>query len=80
MTPYKSENINLSSFGSSQPLYRQMDSVIVHIKTWKGELLPLLRLVQGWRNRFQGGLVGVILMRDVVKGGVSGGSDDCRSK
>ena len=45
VTPHRSEKINLSSFGSSQPLYRRMDSVLVHIKTRSGELVPVSALV-----------------------------------
>ena len=45
VTPHQSENINLSSFGSSQPLYGWMDNVILHIKTRSGELVPVSALV-----------------------------------
>ena len=45
VVPQRSENINLSSFGSSQPLYRRMDNVTFHIKTRRGDLVPISALV-----------------------------------
>ena len=43
--PYRSENINLSSFGSDKPLHKRMDSVLIHIRTMTGDLVPLSALV-----------------------------------
>ena len=43
--PYKSEYISLSSFGAARPLYKMMDTVIIHVKTLTGELVPLSALV-----------------------------------
>ena len=45
VVPQRSENINLSSFGSSQPLYRRMDNVTFRIKTRRGDLVPISALV-----------------------------------
>jgi len=45
VVPHGSESINLSSFSSSQPLYRQMDNVVLHVKTREGDLIPLSALV-----------------------------------
>ena len=41
VTPQRSETFNLSSYDSSQPLYRQIESVIVHIKTQSKDLVPV---------------------------------------
>ena len=43
--PYKSEHISLSSFGAARPLYKMMDTVLIHVKTLTGELVPLSALV-----------------------------------
>ena len=45
LLPHKSEHINLSSFGSSQPLYRQLNNVVFHIKTQRADLIPISALV-----------------------------------
>ena len=43
--PQRSKSINLSSFGSTQPLYRRMYTVMFHIKTCRGDLVPISALV-----------------------------------
>ena len=43
--PHKFEHISLSSFGADKPLYKRMDTVLIHIRTLTGELVPLSTLV-----------------------------------
>jgi len=45
VVPCSSEHISLTSFGSTRPLPRRLDNVIINLKTSKGELMPILALV-----------------------------------
>jgi len=45
LTPYRCENIILSSFRADKPLYKQMDAVLLQIQTDNGELVQLTALV-----------------------------------
>ena len=45
LLPYRCEHINLSSFGSDKPLYKQMDAVLFKIRTITGELMQLSAFV-----------------------------------
>ena len=45
LTPYKFENISLSSFGAEKPLHKRMDAVLIRIRTATGELVSLSALV-----------------------------------
>ncbi|XP_065883974.1 uncharacterized protein [Dysidea avara] len=45
LTPYRFENISLSSFGANKPLHKQMNTVSIRIRTPTGEMVPLSALV-----------------------------------
>ena len=45
VVPHSSEHTSLTSFGSTQPLLRRLDNVIVNLKTSTGHLMPISVLV-----------------------------------
>ena len=45
VVPHNSEHISLTSFGSTKPVLRCLDNVIINLKTSTGDLMPISALV-----------------------------------